>query len=142
MSEIIEKYLIIVIGLILNLIFLPFFIPIFNLSWLRVNSNSDLEKIYSDIESLKQNYEKISKLSFSSNYSELVQLQYSQKGKIEGFFENKIRNITLFFYNNNLSIFIQFELKISKDIQVSGLNQTISRYVVEISNDSKFIQFY
>lgn len=44
MSEIIEKYLIIVIGLILNLIFLPFFIPIFNLSWLRVNSNSDLEK--------------------------------------------------------------------------------------------------
>ncbi|WP_457556681.1 hypothetical protein [Candidatus Harpocratesius sp.] len=142
MSEFIEKNLLIVIGLLLNLVLFPFFIPLFNTSYLRIKLNSDLEIIYSDIENLSQNYEKISKLSFSSNYSQLVQFQYSQKGKIEGFFENKNRNITLFFYNNNLSIFIQFELKISKDIQISGLNQTISRYAVEVSNNSKFIQFY
>ncbi|MHA1776236.1 MAG: hypothetical protein ACTSWC_05650 [Promethearchaeota archaeon] len=141
MSEILEKYLIISFGLLLNLMFLPFFFPLdYLLPEFQLNDFWE-KSVKEDSSKLEENLNRIENSSINSEFNETVQLSFCQYGTIEGYFEKKYLEITFFFYIENFSLFQKYVFKISKNTKIYGLNNSVTTYTAGISNSIGYIHF-
>lgn len=142
MSEILEKSLLIVASFIGFLIVFPLFSPVWSaLPSLHI-SNSTYETISNDVISFDRNIERLNNISVQGKEDLIFYGIFNFEGIIACFFNNNSLILTLYFYNQNLTIFQQHNISISRIVQIFRENNKISMYQYGISNETKFLKLY
>lgn len=142
MSEILEKYLVISLGLLINLMIFPIFFS-FDSSFLEIGHNNLREEIiYDDVTKIKDSLDKIQNSSQIFEFEDNVQLNFHKYGIIEGIYEREDLKITFFFFSENFTIFQKFTFRVLESTNITGLNNSITNFSAGIKNSTSYINFH